>query len=235
MNDQNAHFIYDPFQIKDERSKKEINDDAMLVALTFIEEEEAGVYVVTKIKAEIEKISDIYPYENFVIAGVGNYSEFKEITTLIDIVILDSKSIYSPENITQQYLLGAVVENVKNYYRKEPKALGLELLLFTLHPAREQIFHGYRIKWDGDYHPVTNFAIIGGYNAPKNSQMDPASVRSIIKKQLGQLYENSKPDFQKVKTLANEFMEMDSIAGKLQAKKYSVPRIKILKNKNPQL
>lgn len=229
MGDPNATFIYDPFQIKDERIKKEINDDAMLIALTFTDKNETGVYVITKIKAEIKKISEILPYWNFVIAGVGNYSEFKEITTLIDAVILDFQSICSPANMTAEYLLSTIVNEMKNYYRKEPKALGLELLLFTLNPDRGKIFEGYRIKGDGDYHPVTNFAIIGGYNHQKNELSE--SIRSVIKKELEQVYANSQPDFQTTKTLADRLINLDPIMGKLEIEKFSVPKIKTAEKK----
>lgn len=181
-NDPKQHF-----QGKNELAREEISDDPVLIAIYFKEKNARGVLVATQVKSKIGKVMD-FPPHNFCICGVGNNNEFEEIIDFVEKSIHSFDRLYGMENFGVNFLLHNISEYLREYYMNGPKALGVELLLMVYNdPQIPTFFSGYRIKSDGDYHPVDYYAVIGGYNKKKDE-----SIRSIIMKELKSLYVSDK-------------------------------------------
>lgn len=181
-NDPKQHF-----QGKNELAREEISDDPVLIAMYFEEKNTRGVLVATQVKSRIGKVIEFPPHK-FCICGVGNNNEFEEIMNFVEKLIHSFDRLYGAENLGVNFLLSNISEYLREYYMNGPKALGLELLLMIYnHPEIPKFFYGYRIKSDGDYHPIDYYAVIGGYNKKKDE-----SIRSIVMKELKSLYTQDK-------------------------------------------
>lgn len=222
-----SRLVEDPlkhFESKDQLIRKEVGDDAMLVALSFRDEKlnKAGVYFASKVKFPFKKIRMAgYPtYDRLCICGVGTYNEFETMFNDMEQWLADFDNLYGAENLS----LGGFLKNISRYlgdsYQQEAKALGIELLVMILNPRLEGYFAGFRLKGSGDYHRVDKFAVIGGYSRRAEGE---DSIRSRVRSRLKEVYAGGMPGFETAKALAREFLDTDPVQGEYTESHFFFP------------
>lgn len=211
------------FHSKRRYAESEISDDAMVLALTYRKKTRhgtvLGTYIITKIKAEIDKIQPVGmvaspdgPGEKlapFLLAGCGNYTEFDDFVTASKRYV--SNTIHEMGDISAlstESLVKTISNKFRHAFVNGRKAYGTELMVVSFLSGAPEI---YRIKYTGEFHPCSLYAVIGGYNSLNSKK---GSLRKKALAELKKLYSGKKLPSQKtVKKLAEQLMALERDKG----------------------
>lgn len=214
------------FNSKDKLAEEEIGRDSLVIALSFKAKSGPGIYLSTKIKAEIDKFQALGPMKMgddgqitapFLLAGTGNYAEFEELSNNVgSAYVADAIDFYGDTGgLSSKKLESLLSQRIRSVYVRGRKAYGVEILLLSFLTPGIGIT---RIKYNGEPHPCIGYGLIGGYTkiVPVGKIKSAVSKRKIALEKLTKLYSSRQlPELTAVKKIAKEILDMEKDKGEM--------------------
>jgi len=244
MNEKKSVGVKAYFNSKSQLAIEEINDDCVSIALVFQrtdagEENERGVLMATKVKADIDKFIPLTPHlarrstPPFILMGSGDYGDFEEVGDYANQYVADVYNFYEDEEaVSLKPLRVYICKVIRNAYINRKKAYGVDLLIVSVAHGGPEII---RIKYNGEYHPCANYAVAGGFRTISESvetgtQNTIGKGISVRKKTLGKetsirkkaleilkgFYDGGKiPNLEEAKSLARDALALEEDKGEV--------------------
>lgn len=205
------------FLSKNSLAEKEISEDAPALILFFNKKSKgrnssiAGFVMATCVKADITRFAPIKVRDAddamssmpFVLVGVGNVGDLDDIVDFSKELVHDIINAYgSPEALSLPKFKSDLTRMIRERYNNvQQRAFGIEIAVLSFLTSRPEI---HRVKYNGEYHPCENYAVLGGYMTSGASKQ---STRKLLLAELASYYKNHLPTRVEAEKIVADLLE----------------------------